>query len=165
MDFQKLMKISIEDVAGVELAEALYSQADEIIERLGYTKKEYKVASSLVALRLKAIEDVSLIVEEFVFPEDQDEIILEKNQYMEEKLTISNDVITWHSDFMGITDPTQAWHGKMDITVKEVFELYKAEYLYENFKDLIPRDYKAYYERSYGLAGVFKIFVNGVKAR
>ncbi len=165
MDFKKLMKISMEDVACVEQAESFYHQADEILEKLGLTKKELQVASSLVALRQKAIEDVSLIMEEYVFPDDEDEIILENNRYMVEKLTLSNDVVTWESDFKGITDPTQNWHGKVNITVNELFELYKAEYLYEFHKADIPRDYRAYYERCYGLAGVFKVFLNGTKAR
>ena len=163
MDFAKIMKISMQDIEGVEQAETLYRQADEILKRLGYTPKEYEVASEMVVLRQKAIADVTLILEKYVFPDDAEEIVLTDRENIKERLTLSKDIISWQLDFFKLADPPYSWHGKVDITVKEVFELYKAELLYECHRENIPRDYRAYFERCYGLAGIFKVFVNGAR--
>ena len=158
MDFAKLMKISLDDVMVMKQAEEMYRKADELVEQYGFSKKEFKVAVELAKLQKKALEDVTAIAMKYNF-HDKSEIILEDSRYMLKKLTLEDGTIIWEAHFYGITDPEQKWDGRLAITQKELFELYKAEYLYENFKDLIPRDYRAYYERSYGLAGIFKIFV------
>ena len=164
MDFLKLMKISMADVIKMEKARKLRQQANEIVEKLDYTKKEATVAIELNTLREKAIQDVVDIVRAYDF-KGQDQIIIEDNQYVYTRLYKEKDHIIWEAKFFGITDSELKWSGKVSITVKELFELYKAEYLYENYKEMIPRDYKAYYERCYGIAGVFKVFANEAKVR
>ena len=165
MDFLKIMKISLIDIGSVDYAQQLQHHAEAIIERLGYTPKEAKIAKDLVEVRKRALEDYKLICSKYHFEEGKNEIFIENNAYMVQKLTYDGATVTWSGEFFGITDHTQTWNGKVVITERELFELYKTEYLYENHKEDIPGAYVAYFERCYGLAGMFKNFVNATKAR
>lgn len=164
MDFMKIMKISLIEIGSVDYAQQLTQHADAILERLGLSPAETKVAKELVNVRKKALEDYQLINKSYCFA-GSDEVVIENNEYGYEKLVKEKDEIVWHKQFLGITDdPTQKWSGKVAITEREIFELYKAEYIYEKLLEKIPRDFKYYYERCYGLAGMFKVFVNSTKA-
>ena len=165
MDFNKIMRISLIDIGAVDFADQLFTHAEAIMERLGLSPREAKIAKELTKARSRAISDYKLVMDKYRFPIDENEIIFEDHEYMQERLVREGEKIFWQAEFMGITDPTQKWHGKVEISERELFELYKAEFIYENLKEYIPRDFKAYYERCYGLAGMFNVFISGTKAK